>query len=262
MVYDNLITQLCCNPDFLLTIDGTVVTEDNFYSFPEKKQIALLDNVLSDIVSQRWFNPMNYLVGYSEQGRVFTESVDVITSHSSLFQACAELYELSWFRKLADTYDESELKKELNTYLSDPREFVPSLYSASNLHLRFNETQFYRCKPTKDNPQGRTFRPYGGRIRNSFHFMLMAGFVDFDGSITLTDFDTPYTYNTPIRSVCSTDILTSAAFKSGVSEISKCLTDNSVHALTFLDPNRTVCNHFIYNIVYMFNVHYLILFNN
>ena len=255
MRYDNLITQLCCNPDFKLTIDGVEVTDVNKKDFPEDKLLSLLSNVLSDVVSQRWFNPMNYLVGYTNSGRVFTEDSTVTASHKHLFQACAELYELSWFRRLSDPCDAMELKKELNSYVSDPREFVPALYSASNLHLRFNETQFYRCTPTKDNPQGRTFRPYGGRIRNSLHFMLMAGFVDFDGSVVLSDFNTNYHFLNPIRAVSSQSILLSPSFKSGRSEISTFFSPHAVPALNYLDTSKPVVNTFIYNILCSLNVH-------
>lgn len=253
--YDNLVTQLCCNPDFKLTIDGLVVNDSNYADFPEEKLCALLSNVFSDVVSQRWFNPMDYLVGYSNLGREFTTDRAVIFDKALLFQACAELYELSWFRKLSNPYDVLELKKELNSYVSDPREFVPALYSTSNLHLRFNETQFYRCVPTKENPHGRTFRPYGGRIRNSLHFMLMSGFVDFDGTIPLTDFDVDTTYTNPIRNVSTHDLLKSPVFRKGFSELSGLLSSQAVPALTYLDKGKRVVNKFIYRMLSLYNVH-------
>lgn len=255
MKYDNLVTQLCCNPSFTLSIDGVGVTSGNWQEFPEDKMASLLSNVLNDVVSQRWFNPMNYMVGYTESGRVFTEDLKVIIDKAPLFQACAELYELSWFKKLSDSYDVLELKKELNSYVSDPREFVPALYSASNLHLRFNETQFFRAEPSEDNPQGRTFRPYGGRIRNSLHFMLMSGFVDFDGKIPLVDFDDDIVYTNPIRTVSTHHLLKSPAFVCGVSNISKLLSPYALPALHFLDESKQVTNKFIYSILKRLNVH-------
>lgn len=255
MKHDNLVTQLCCNPDFKLTIGGVEVTLDNWRSFPEDKIISLLSNVLSDVVSQRWFNPMDYMIGYSESGRVFTEDTNVVLGKAHLFQACAELYELSWFRKLSETYDVLELKKELNSYVSDPREFVPFLYSASNLHLRFNETQFYRAVPSKDNPDGRTFRPYGGRIRNSLHFMMMSGFVDFDGTIPLVDFSEDTLYVNKIRTVSAHQILRSPVFVQGVSDISRMLSSYAVPALSFLDDSKPVVNKFVYDILQRLNVH-------
>lgn len=255
MKYDNLVTQLCCNPNFKLTIEGIEVTDENWRDFSEKKMTSLLSNVLSDVVSQRWFNPMDYMIGYSESGRVFTEDTKVILDKAHLFQACAELYELSWFRKLSDSYDILELKKELNSYVSDPHEFVPPLYSASNLHLRFNETQFFRAIPSDNNPQGRTFRPYGGRIRNSLHFMLMSGFVDFDGTIPLTDFDDDIVYETPIRTVSTHQILRSPVFKQGVSNISRLLSSYALPALYFLDDSKPVVNKFIFGVLTKLNVH-------
>lgn len=254
MMYDNLITQLCCNPEFKLTIDGIEVTQTNWTTFSESKIISLLSNVLSDVVTQRWFNPMDYMIGYSESGRVFTDDSKAIINKAYLFKACAELYELSWFKKLSDPYDVLELKKELNSYISDSREFVPPLYSASNLHLRFNETQFYRALPSEDNPQGRTFRPFGGRIRNSLHFMLMSGFVDFDGTIPLVDFDEDVKYENLIRTVSTHQILTSPVFRKGTSAISKLLKPLAVSALSHLDPSKYVCNEFIYNILKDLNV--------